>query len=1549
MANITRNFTAGKMNKMVDDRLVPNGEYIDALNVRMGSSEGSDIGTIENSKGNTPLTALAYEGTSLSSSARCIGAFEDGASETLYWFVHDGSFPVSSKAPLGIVDMVVSYNTTNSILIYLAISVYNTLDTTKTTLNFNSKYLITGINKIENLLFFTDNYNAPRQINVSKNYENPVAGVDKISGESLLVIKKPPLDSPVINPISTSSQDNFLENRFICFAYRYRYEDGEYSATSQFSNPSFIPNVFEYNPNTALNSGMLNTTNMCDITYNSGGPLVKSIDLLFKDMNSSIIKVIEKLDKEKDGLADDADYTYTFNNSKIFTILPTSEILRFFDNVPLLSQAQTMIGNRLIYGNYLEGFNLVRDNVPTKLEYFVTATNEDVGRNTIEELTESGTYTFDTNQTISNSVLDINLGGQNLAKGALLNIFLRFEHSAWSGDAPNPTMDTQETSISFTYILPQNFSSVYELATSIDFAEKIGNTSNISSVVNSCTGTTFTDLFNCIVPNELLGMFKYQSGISGPNQPISIIASTGSQSIKLQLPAMKFVDDQTGASITKTNYEYYKINVADVVYQEVGNPSSLHSNRGYEIGILYMDEFNRSTTALVSPNNTVHIPCSNSETKNVINVNIPTTQIAPEWATRYKFVIKPDKEGYDVIYSNLFFNDPTSGADFFLLDGQNSQKIQEGDEMIVKTDTEGPRDTCTWTTVLEKKAQLVDFLDPPPSDSNGNDISLPAGVYMKLRANNFSTVTGDYPVITSGEVTGGNGTGCRIVNYPLVIPGASAGTFIDFDVPAGSRITIKITNDRRGNEEGLFGNVGKKYWKVDNTFTASQDYASFQEWFEQDNISAALNSAAFTDGTDVTGPNYSSTVQPVNNRPCESNAIYTNFQALTGGGHSFGVKSSEGYSGKKKRTRLSVEIIVIRSSSLLVFESDPKDSAPDLWYESSKSYPVDSIGQHTGTVQNQVFSSNTPAIVATQFFNCYAFGNGVESYKIQDSTIGKEIVLGNRATTTNAKDFRAERRLSDLTYSGVYNAESNINKLNEFNQGLLNFKPLEQSFGPIMKLFGRETDILTLQEDKISYVLQGKNILSDAGGGNVLTAVPEVLGLQVARIEEFGISHNPESFAQWGPDKFFTDAKRGVALKLTGAGESNDSLKVISAMGMRPWFRDLFNVAFKTQKLGGFDPYMNEFVLSTNTIKIPVDTECIDCGITASSAVSITIPYEACYKLGVFVGDVDIDYSFGVIEAGKTVTVSGVYNGVTYTTGDVIVGGQLVINKSLVQNENLDLTISTTSIQPITITFTVKCPDADIIKIVLVHLSSINDGGLQIHDEYRWKDGAFVSPLHTEQVVFSSGTAPIVSLYETIIGQQGGGVIPTNNSVVTMMSNKIGSDTYNFDTTQDDFKYIRTNTVYPNTSAGIADLLAAASTATPIVLPINGNTAYSADFSMPSSGENLYLLWDYRNSTPLDLCFGASSTLACCACIGPAPVTYYDLVDCDTGLYWSVEDIFGVAKIGDVVQYKQGIGANQSTMVYCGEIVSLGTIANATQYSEVSYFCGDTVHCGIIP
>jgi hypothetical protein len=306
------------MNKTFDERIVPNGEYIDALNVRMGSTEGSEVGVIENSKGNSRLSTLSYDGNELSDDARCIGAFEDGANETIYWFVHDPSF---TSSPTNKLDLIVSLNVQTSILNYHVISV-NDGGGINTTLNFNNKYLITGVNKIEDLLFFTDNYNQPRKINVKSTYDTPSAGIDGFTNEAILVIKKPPINSPQIIPLSTSSEDNFLEDRFICFAYRYKYADGEYSATSQFTVPTFLPGTFNYNIATALNDGMLNTTNQCEIIYNTGGPLVKSIELLFKDMNSSVIKIIEELDKVKLGLTDNADETYIFTNSKIFTILP---------------------------------------------------------------------------------------------------------------------------------------------------------------------------------------------------------------------------------------------------------------------------------------------------------------------------------------------------------------------------------------------------------------------------------------------------------------------------------------------------------------------------------------------------------------------------------------------------------------------------------------------------------------------------------------------------------------------------------------------------------------------------------------------------------------------------------------------------------------------------------------------------------------------------------------------------------------------------------------------------------------------------------------------------------------------------------------------------------------------------------------------------------------------------------------------------------------------------------------------------------------------------
>ena len=1454
MANLTRNFTLGRMNKTLDERIVPNGEYIDAWNVRMGSTEGSEVGVIENSKGNSRLSTLAYDGNELSDDARCIGAFDDGSNETIYWFVHDPSFTAS---PTNKLDLIVSLNVQTGVIVYHVVSV-NDGGGTNTTLNFNDKYLITGVNKIEDLLFFTDNYNQPRKINVKSTYDLPSAGIDGFTNEAILVIKKPPINSPTIIPLTTSSEENFLEDRFICFAYRYKYADGEYSATSQFTVPTFLPGTFNYNIATALNDGMLNTTNQCEIVYNTGGPLVKSVELLFKDMNSSVIKIIEEIDKSKLGLTDNSDETYVFTNSKIFTILPDSEILRLYDNVPRLAQAQTLMGNRLFYGNYLEDYELVDLNDDfVKLEYITTLSSEDVG---LEELTyaldNSGYYIDNNTLTLVNdSAVYVDFAGVNLVAGALITITIRFEHAQWSGDTPYPTDTTTDQIISFTYRLQQDFSSVYALASDPDFLSKVGTIGNIEPVSNACNGATFTDIFNCTIPNQLSGLEKYKSGVLQVDEPIRVIAIPSLTTIGFQLPAMLFVDDPL--AITQETYEYYSILDVSAEYQEVGTPSSLHSNRGYEVGIIYMDEYGRSTTALVSPNNNVHVPCSASEFKNTIDVTIPTTQIAPYWATRYKFCIKPDKKDYDIIYTNFFFRDPTSGADYFLLEGQNSQKIEVGDELIVKKDTQGSKDECTWVTVLEKDAKQKNFLDPKPIDSEGNEIDfVPAGVYMKIRANNFSTDLAPNSFITyNTEST--SGAGRRYIYYPIDIEDPSnPGTYIDYDIPAGSKIRIKIRNLRKQTVT-----ADKNFWKVDAIFTASQDYTNFQDWFEGDNIAVALSAQSENDGTASTGPNYDpSGTYPIAATP---NAQVDSVIWNDGTRNNFVVRSSYGVNDGRKKVTLDVLIEVLRSDNLIVFESDPQDAEPDLWYESSESFGITADGEHLGNTQDQDFGTNTPGIVKTDFFNCFAFGNGVESYKIEDSISGKELVLGNRATTTDSEVYGEERRFADLTYSGVYNAESNINRLNEFNLGLLNFKPLEMSYGPIMKLFPRETDILTLQEDKISYVQVNKNVLSDAAGGGAITSVPEIVGQQIARVEEYGISHNPESFAQFGSDKYFTDAKRGAVIQLKGGLTGADQLTVISMQGMRSWFRDLFNVSFQTQKLGGFDPYMNEYVLSSNTIALPVDTDCIECGSSRTISVSTTLPYSACYDFGEYVGDVDIDYE--VVGGSGAFSVNANYNGSDYTTGFVNTSGTLTFNKSSVSNETGVISLSAKG--SFTINLTVKCPEKTIMNIVLVTLTSNADSGDTIHNEYRWNDGTFTSPLHSNLVSFGSGAYPLVSYYNIITGAQGGGYIPSDAANVTMICNQYSLDTFRFDILTDNFRYHRSNVLYNNTPAEINTLLGLSTEATPISGPtIIGTTQYSASFAMPPSGDYLYLIYDYTNSTEAELCYGVDEFDACCVC-----------------------------------------------------------------------------------
>ena len=93
MPELKHNFLKGRMNKDLDERLVPNGEYRDALNIEISTSEDSNTGAVQNVKGNAKVTVLDQDGnnfmnTSISTNAITVGTCVDDSQGKIYNLIH---------------------------------------------------------------------------------------------------------------------------------------------------------------------------------------------------------------------------------------------------------------------------------------------------------------------------------------------------------------------------------------------------------------------------------------------------------------------------------------------------------------------------------------------------------------------------------------------------------------------------------------------------------------------------------------------------------------------------------------------------------------------------------------------------------------------------------------------------------------------------------------------------------------------------------------------------------------------------------------------------------------------------------------------------------------------------------------------------------------------------------------------------------------------------------------------------------------------------------------------------------------------------------------------------------------------------------------------------------------------------------------------------------------------------------------------------------------------------------------------------------------------
>ena len=78
MPVVTHNFSQGKMNKDMDERLVPNGQYREATNIQIATSDGSNVGTAQTLLGNIKRDNIKVDTEAIETAVELLDNAVDG-------------------------------------------------------------------------------------------------------------------------------------------------------------------------------------------------------------------------------------------------------------------------------------------------------------------------------------------------------------------------------------------------------------------------------------------------------------------------------------------------------------------------------------------------------------------------------------------------------------------------------------------------------------------------------------------------------------------------------------------------------------------------------------------------------------------------------------------------------------------------------------------------------------------------------------------------------------------------------------------------------------------------------------------------------------------------------------------------------------------------------------------------------------------------------------------------------------------------------------------------------------------------------------------------------------------------------------------------------------------------------------------------------------------------------------------------------------------------------------------------------------------------------
>ena len=1185
MAKLQHTFIKGKMNKDLDERLIPNGEYRDASNVQVSTSEGADVGAVENIIGNTKLNkktnAVNWDPLFGLTDPVCIGTIRDSQNNKIYWFLATDPDGADYKS------IILEFDQSTGFIAPILVDTNNVI-------NFTKENLITGINILEGLLFFTDNTSEPKVINIARFKAGSQQTGTTITTQT--VIYGGPMTLETVTVIIDTPE----------------------TVLTATAVPSLIGGSgtgITPITTTAVNFGTKVVTDVVNVAWSANQGITPALWTNKKAvLIAQVIQEDETVDKYQvtgqflgtiatlnADLTIDSISSDTPNTALEWSLLLIEDEPIFKNDFPRFSYRYKYTDAR--YSTYAP-FSLATF-VPSKFEYLSRdGFNEGMDNHTRK-------ITIGNFPTLPPGVISIEIlyKGSRSTNVYIIETFLATDTLSLeiTSSVLGPIVESSQLLRLFDNV-PRKALAQEIIGNRVVYGNYLQNNNVTEGSINlTAFAINTAHLPGALPPFTGLPSVKtdrdYQLGVSfldefGRESPV-FTTNTATVSFD-QVNASKVnkiepvLSSTTPALSTNggwaTHFKYYIKNNTPEYY-------NIALDRFYnsEDGSVWLS-FPSAERNKVSEGQYIRLKKQHDTSVPVtVNNRYKINGIeneAPDYLTNVQSVIAR--------VSGLTVGNGTSSAKGFIL-GSNRVKFRgptrDNNENFFNSF--GPDSFIQFLTSSGGgRSAIYSILEGGPNGAQETITSSPAspkdGVY-----NIFELTLAEG--IKAGDVWLTNfidETEIKIVIYEKVqrpLPEFQGRFFVKINPDAAfvdnvqaafsdavPALVLDTKLELEDNSSGYNVNSFIVAWNftsqglniipplqgADNFRLFAANYVFLQSnaadpkarKFTDDFSEGAIFKFEYNDGS-ASAENYtviskqSANFNPALGLPSEKGEQWTytldrviDDAQLPTSGPPYVLPTRV----QIFRERIIGDQEKLSSQNPAVFETESDELADiDLYYEVSDVLPASQAG-----VRNQFLN----------WFNCYSFGNGVESDRIRDDYNATVIGKGVRVSSVLNEPYAEERLGSQMIFSGIFNSISGINNTNQFLTAENITKTLNPIYGTIQKLYARDTDLIVLMEDKCFRVLADKDALFNADGSSNVALSNRVLGSVTRFVGEFGISTNPESFASFGFRSYFVDKSRGAIMRL-----SRDGLTKISSNGMSDYFIDNLKLHTTGNITGSYD------------------------------------------------------------------------------------------------------------------------------------------------------------------------------------------------------------------------------------------------------------------------------------------------------------------------------------------------------------------------------------------